>query len=138
VAAKRDGFKGLTEVAGLTDEQAQKLVLGNWHVLNPVLASKPGVPALQRLTALELQDKARPDILERLRAALSNALGRAAEKAMARLLDELGRGVVELSLFDMVTVGLNHAQAMRVNAERKRLATARSKPLTRKAKGKKK
>lgn len=104
------GFKGLTEVRALTDEQARALVLGNWHKLNGVLRARPSSEDLQRLLALELRGDARPDLCRRLRAALSRALGRDAEEAMESTLAWLAADK-PLSRTELMRVGLSEWRA---------------------------
>lgn len=93
----RRGFKGLTEVGALTDEQCSDLVLGNWHKLNAVLRCKPERLELQRLLYLELKDRgkaARRNFLERLRSAIAAARSSESKDALTNVMKDLRDGEV--------------------------------------------
>jgi hypothetical protein len=88
------GFKGLTEVAALSDQECRNLVLGNWHKLNSVLMTKPRVSELQRLLSLEvcLGKVARPHFIVRLVRAIAGSHRRARDAALIDVLKDLRNG----------------------------------------------
>lgn len=106
-------FRALTELRSLDDVQMCTMVLGNWHKLNTVLRCRPTVQDLQRLLVLELLSEARPDILRRLRAALSRAHGRVAELAMADVIDACVWGK-KPKLETLLLIGLDRESAGRI------------------------
>lgn len=118
---KTPGFQGLTEIANLDDLQVRSLVLGNWRKLNKVLMSEPEIGSLRRLMVVELSGNARPDILVRLRSALSKANGKEAKRAMDRIIADL-KSKTELSTFDMSMLGLIGGEPVVVNIARKKAA----------------
>jgi hypothetical protein len=99
------GFKGLTEIAGLSDEEVYELVLGNWHKLNTVMITQPELVDIQRLLFLELKrgGDARLNVIERLRSAIITSKSRRSRKAAQVLGLELGKGkpMSEEALLDL-------------------------------------
>jgi hypothetical protein len=112
------GFKGLTEILNLDEEQIRSMVLGNWHKLNKVLMSEPPIAALRKLMVVELSGAARPDILIRLRSALSKANSMEAKEAMNRIIVDIKAERPELSTFDMYMLGLIGGEPQLANKRR--------------------
>jgi hypothetical protein len=96
--ARGADFRGLTEIAGLSDSQLRALVLGNWDKLNTVLRARPSAAALRRLLKLEFfgRPDPRPYVLKRLRVALNRANNRDALAVLNEVLAiKAGDGTVD-------------------------------------------
>lgn len=108
-------FKGLTEVAGLSDARARLLVLGNWHKLNTVLRTRLAPDDVRRLLELEVAQgrSARANIVERLRSALCRAESRERKAASRIVMTELRHGrQAPAKMLELM--GLDRAAARRV------------------------
>jgi hypothetical protein len=114
-SSDRRGFRGLSEVDGLSDRRARDLVLGNWHKLNVVLRTRLSAFDIRRLLALEVSmgHAARPNFVERLRAALHRAESRESRAAAKRVCSALRRGG-RLARTDLRDMGLDEDDVRRL------------------------